>query len=407
MNIDIKGLKEYTRIGGDLVFDNCIRLYLRDGRMDTDLATITQIDGDLIIRGTFNDGWNRNGGFLNLQKVAGNIIIEDQPGVKPDLFKVLTSAGGVYISNIEDNISRGFLKPLETVTGDIDLSGVHGWLLLENLKSVGGDFKIHDCTQSIFTQGDADGVPALVSVGGDFVLKNLPDQYNKFNSLKTVGGDFILDGMPANTFNHGATKLMFDTIQTVGGNFELKNFADGSLYLRFAGLKTVGGDLTLDTVPSDMMKHTDTRQFMPALTSVSGSLTMQKLIGSMEDNLQIFKALKTVGGDFVVNTVPGVKRFHDGGDGTNCMKLQSIDGDLIITDNPAFKSLNGFQYLTKLGGNVTITGNSSDLGSQSTDAKNIGFCILKEYSNSGVMSPDAVVNIPKTWSTLATCENHF
>jgi len=422
------------QVDGDLVFDGCCSAIWR-GNFFTSLQSVggnfeignlpksyltapalTHIGGDLVFHDIDQGEWMTWGedGFFALESVGGKIVFRNiTGGLGTGSFPVLTTVGGIVYDNVP--VSRGLLSAVTTVNGDFEMTAVKNWILFENLKTVTGNVNIHDCPDKFFSES-SDGMPALETVGGNFILKNLAgDNYLIFTKLATVGGDFVMDNVLANSFNHSSTKLMFDNLTRVGGSFKMVNIESGTLYLRFAGLQRVGKNLTLDSIPSDVFMHGDTREGFPALTAIGGNLTVQNFVGSTSkdggsgtnyDSWRVFKSLKTIGGDFTINNMEGLKRFYDNVDGSLSMDLTSIGGDLVIT-SAAFKSFNGMNHLTRIGGNVVVNNCASSWVTNTSDQSNIGFCLIKEYVDAGVISSTASVSIPMELSTLSACTKRF
>lgn len=390
------------RVGGDLELARLPKCYLR-------MHKLTNIGGSLNIHDVEQGEWMTWGedGFHALETVGGSLILSNiSGGINSGAFPLLkTIKGDLVMNGLGSNVGRGLLEALEKVEGDVDLSAIHGWFHLTNLAEVGGDFRLHDCSDKIFSEG-YDGVTALAKVGGDFVLKNLAkEQFLLFPELAQVGGSFEIDNVHPNSFNYGSTRLMFDRLSSVGENFAIRNISDESdIYLRFAALSSVGGDLVLEEIPSDMFMHGETREGFPALASVGGSLRMSGFLGSMGggyESMRLFKSLKTVRGGFTVENISGAERFHDNEDGSASMQLRSVGGDLVIVSCPDFRSFSGFDNMTSIGGDVVVNQCSGSWGVQTTDNANVGFCLIKEYVRNGIIGGS--VSIPYDLSALSAC----
>ncbi len=394
------------RVGGDIELAHLPKCYLR-------MHNLTYIGGNLYIHDVDQGEWMTwdEDGIHNLETIGGSLILTDiSGGISKNAFKSLkTIKGDLIMRGIGSNISRGFLESLEKVDGNVDMSSVHGWFNLKSLDEVGGDFKLHDCADRIFSEG-YDGVTALVKVGGDFVLKNLEkEQFLLFNELAVVGGSFEIDNVHPGSFNYGSTRLMFDNLSSVGESFALRNISgESEIWLRFEALSSVGGDLVLESVPSDMFMHGETREAFPALTGVGGSLRMSGFLGAMDggyESMRLFKSLKTVRGSFTVENISGAERFYDSSDGGAFMQLRSVGGDLVIASCPDFRSFSGFSDMTSIGGDVVVNQCSGSWPVQTSDRADIGFCLIKEYVGSGVIKGS--VSIPYDLSGISGCSVRF
>lgn len=216
--------------------------------------------------------------------------------------------------------------------------------------------------------------------------------------LSKVTGEFILDGTgvsgwPVTFF----ADVQFDSSVVIKNNLAFDNINA----FQFAITGVVHGDLVLENNPwldfawgNEMPEGQRTSGFMK-VSGVEGDLILKDLprFGS---NFSGLEDVKFVGGDLVIDNCA------DGSTGRilydfTLMTIDSIGGDLVITNNAALTSLGGLENLTYIGGDVTITDNGSagtGIPVSGTSADGYpGFCWVKDALDAGVISQDATITI--------------
>lgn len=222
--------------------------------------------------------------------------------------------------------------------------------------------------------------------------------------VSVVEGTFALDG--CGTENEGD---WFDTEGFLNG-IELK----GSLVFRNivnivnpSALKyyeKINGDLVIENCPNFVLA--DWSRVFENIGEVGGNFVMKGCRPSSFDG-NFLKALKRVGGNFDFEDNKGIWSFKNKGD----IELEYIGGDLILAGNENLWSLLGFERLTHLGGNVVVFNNNPKfpITNGNVDGEDcIGYCILKDYSVSGVLSSTAAVKLgsdsePVDFASLKGC----
>lgn len=207
--------------------------------------------------------------------------------------------------------------------------------------------------------------------------------------VAVVEGTFALDG--CGTDSEGD---WFDTEGFLNG-LELKGglvFRDIVNIVNPSGLKyyeKINGDLVIENCPHFVVA--DWSRVFENISEVGGNFVMKGCRPQSFDG-NFMKALKKVGGNFDFEDNKQIWSFKNKGD----VALEYIGGDLILSDNESLWSLLAFDKLTHIGGNVVISNNNPKFPetNKNVDGEDcIGFCLLKDYVTSGVISPAAKVYI--------------
>jgi len=79
------------------------------------------------------------------------------------------------------------------------------------------------------------------------------------------------------------------------------------------------------------------------------------------------------------------------------MPIDSIGGDLVISNNNKLNSLGGLEDLRYVGGDITITNNSNTGTGISLNETTVegypGFCWVKDAKDAGVIKADAIISL--------------
>lgn len=222
--------------------------------------------------------------------------------------------------------------------------------------------------------------------------------------VAAVEGTFTLEG--CGTDNEGD---WFDTEGFLNG-FELKGglvFRDIVNIVNPSALKyyeKINGDLVIEDCPNFVLA--DWSMPFETIGEVSGNLVIKGC--HPKANGAFLKSLKRVGGNFDFEDNTGFWSFKDKGE----IALEYIGGDLILANNESLWSLIGFDRLTHIGGNVVVFNNNPKFPTknQNVDGEDcIGYCLLKDYSVSGVLSPTATIRLgsdsaPVDFASLKGCD---
>lgn len=213
--------------------------------------------------------------------------------------------------------------------------------------------------------------------------------------VAVVKGTFALDGCGTDSEGDWFDTEGFLNGMELKGSIVFRNIVNIVNPSAFEHYEKVCGDLIIENCPKFVLSDWSG---LKAVKEVEGNLVIKGCTSL--SNGDFVKSLKRVGGDFDFENNRNIWSFKNKGE----INLEYIGGDLILVDNPALWSLIGFDKLTHLGGNVVISGNNSKFPAtnRNVDGEDcIGFCLLKDYSLSGVLSPDATVSIKSGDQTIS------
>ena len=226
--VDLSGLNNLKRVGGDLYFNGTLPSF--DG-----LQGLEYVGGDLMFyRIDDADGFSA---LTNLRYVGGELSIVTSTVDSFQGLGQLTSVGGFDLNEStvfsfegltslvqirgdlraesEDRNIRSLrgLESVERITGSLTIMGFNypDFQGLNNLKQIGGNLSITDESGVNLT-----GLESLRAVGGDIMLRGvdvvLIGDLNALSNLQTVGGDFFITGTTAEDLSALAS------LQNVAGN---------------------------------------------------------------------------------------------------------------------------------------------------------------------------------------------
>lgn len=452
--VNPNGFTAYTSIGGDFIIENCPNFVLS---WSHDLANISEIAGDLTIRG----GNNMYGSlFSSLRKVGGTVELSGITGVWSldnnleegyPMMQIEQIGGDLVIKDNTDLWSLAGFESLIHIGGNVVISGNNpklpvssgvvdgddciGLCLIKDLLNKGAisaDATITLATGEDNAPVDIADVPSCnpditarsyVIMGQEQLLEFLAaaDSENKETVYDLfITGDDLEEGSVRDIDNRVAAiegTLTFSDVTMANGAWlstdqfiENINVTGGIVFQNVQasinpnGLKmtSLTGDVVIDNCPNfpaDWDPFTD-------LKEVGGDV---RVIGPIKGfSARFFRALETVGGDFHIE---GVDSFWDFTYGDTPGIIKSVGGDLTIIDCPAFtrdaKGFRGFDSIEHIGGNVTLRNTAVSFPRESSDAV-VGLCIFKHYMETGVISADAIVTVEDSdgivdMSTVTSC----
>ena len=166
----------------------------------------------------------------------------------------------------------------------------------------------------------------------------------------------------------------------------------------------INGDLIIENCPHFVLA--DWSRIFENISEIGGDFVLKGCRPQSFDG-NFMKALKKVGGNFNFEDNDGIWSFKNKGE----VALEYIGGDLVLTNNKNLWSLLGFDSLTHIGGNVVIFNNNAKLPQKNRNVDGedcIGYCLIKDYSVSGVLSPAATVKLgtdaaPVDFASLKGC----
>ena len=361
----LEGLKNLTRVGGDLIIDNT------GNTGDVDFLTslrgldnLTEVGGSLYIHN--QSGLTSLDGLQNLRQIGSELIISGTPSLltTADMSSLLSVGDDIYVQYaplLQDvlclkniKIARGSLfigegfaggpegtglstltglDSLEQVLDDLAITGLprlESLAGLSNLTQVGGN--------TVFAQlpvRSLAGLEALSEIGGSLTFGNENlENLNGLNNLTRIGGDLRLNRNPALQTLNG-----LDNLASVGGMIDIT--ANHSL-------TDLSGFRSLTHLPEDFLIHGNDALVEIGnlgLTTVNGRLSVRA-----NDALQGLNNLSRVGnlrieGNASLTIVEGLNN------------LIGIERDLFILRNPALLNLNGVENLRVVGEDLSIRDN--------------------------------------------------
>ncbi len=220
----------------------------------------------------------------------------------------------------------------------------------------------------------------------------------------TVNGTFTLEGVGTETSSDWFDTEGFLNGMTLKGGIVFRDIVNVVNPSALKYYEKINGDLVIENCPSFVLA--DWSRIFETITEVTGNLVIKGCRPSSFDG-NFLKALKKVGGNFDFEDNSSIWSFKNKGD----VALEYIGGDLILSDNGSLWSLLGFDKLTHIGGNVVVYNNNQKfpLTNSNVDGEDcIGYCLLKDYQVSGVISTTATVKIgsdsaPIDFSALKGC----
>ncbi len=211
--VTLDGLRNLEKISKDLI------VWSSDLKSLDGLENLTSIGGDLYINVTALESFE---GLENLERVGKSLKIY----ITESFISFLTTFKGFSkLKCIEENFE--LLIAGGALYGDVNNLALRSFEGLENLESIGGNFKI-----------TANG-SALNSL----------DSFKGLNGLKTIGGSFELNAVSSSSFSSLRSFEGLENLESIGGNFKIT--ANGSAlnsldsFKGLSGLKIIGGNFEL------------------------------------------------------------------------------------------------------------------------------------------------------------------
>jgi len=204
------------------------------------------------------------------------------------------------------------------------------------------------------------------------------------NRVASVTGILTLDGVGATTLEGLVDVIPCKGSIILTGCSNLENLA-------LSGYDKIGGDLTIENCPKANLSS------LSGITEVAGAIKISGV--NTEFTGAALAALKKIAGNFEVSSCSSLASLEGLG-------INEINGDLIIRDNKSLATLAGIANIGAIKGNVVILDNGN-IPTVSTDTA-VGFCIVREFYNTGVVVSSATIQIgttasPINFSTLANC----
>lgn len=242
--------------------------------------------------------------------------------------------------------------------------------------------------------GDKITVMDLTVKGRDVTTAELQLLNGKIGEIR---GTLTLDGVGSESTGDWLDTNNLIEHADILGSIVLRNIMNIVNPSGFKKFTKINGDLIIENCPN----------FVLNWGVGSGLDAVEEIVGNLEINGQnkmdgnSFYSLKKVGGNVLINGIVSTWQLEKG------MQIQSIGGDLTITNNEVLWSLEGFEKLTYIGGNVVIFDNHTKMPRTNTNVDGhdcIGLCLIKDYKDSGVISPTATIKLGWTGNEVKVDE---
>jgi len=323
-----------------------------------------------------NDTLSDISGILGLKVFNGTLIITGNAILGENVVPLPSDDFG--FGPISVLINDGVLSSSDVILADNHPNAVTDASLI----GVGEDVTIIDYTLTskadvlAFENLDPDGIVNNLTLRGEDI-DNAAAQ-SLVEKITEIQGTLTIDNTSITT-----TENFINKIDCQGG-FSITNNESLTNPNGFKGYTEIGGDLIIEDNSNFVFYSSDA---LTNITRINGTLR----IISQYTMQPFLKSLKYVEGDFDVE-----------GGGTNStfllwdfngMALDSIGGDLILKNNQYLSNFNGLHNLKKIGGDVTITGNSTAIKAFADDNNATSWILFKNYKESGVISSSAVLTL--------------
>ena len=400
----LDGLYGLKHIGGDLL-DNSAKLVSFEG-----LNNLKSIQGNF----TANGGSLKS--FTSLETIGGDFTVSSVGSFEG--LENLNSIGGCltisYISSckgltkintlseLDANKISSFegLENLNTIQSDFIVSSglMSNFSGLLNLHTIGGNFELRTEFSSIAEGGrnsfnnlvSFEGLDNLQNIGGDFIIESNANEYSAFKALKsfnglgklaTIGGDFIINSYSYSKISTGVGGYYgfgyslnalesfegLTNLSEIKGNFEIhseaysSNAKEGNSLCSLKSLK--GLDNLIRIGGNFLISATGNLQTLTSLTFSDGPNNLTTINGDLS-----IKSNMVIGGT-AYETISSMSGFSG---------LETILGDLTIDDINSFSGLDNLKFigkdfpihgadtqgvsnLTTIGGNLTVSGQTSSI----------------------------------------------
>ncbi len=416
------GFDTVVEVKGDLTLKNVKKMGAYA------LSALKKVGGSLTIDGSYDEGTDNFGGQgLKIDEIGGDLVLANNPINTLKGFHDLDRIGGNVIltnnnslptSNDGDRVGYCIIKSyMESgvIGSGATVSITHNGspvdvASLESCGSAGGDEEEGDeeeggnsDAQSLLLDSP-DAVAAWIASAGDSKVV--------VNDL-TLKGELTTDHLSAlvEKISKVEGTLTFEEIGIGGQWLNLSAFiafvdCHGDIVVRntraitqfgWHGKTVLNGSLILDRI-GDLATASWVNEGLCDIVEIKGDLYIN---GTGKIGEHTFRNLEKVGGNLSIIGI-WAGDGHTGKDlGEAGMSLDYIGGDLYLDGFP-LESLGGFDELTHLGGNVIL--NLEHVSATSQDGK-VGYCIFKDYMNSGVMSTSSTIRVngADVTSTLQGC----
>lgn len=337
--VTLEGLRSLKKISKDLIVQTS-NLKSFEG-----LENLTSVEGHLTINVTALESFE---GLENLERVGKSLKIY----ITESFVSFLTSFKGFSkLKCIEENFELSITGGTSFYGDDLALKSFEG---LENLQTIGGDFKINVTDISLDLITSFKGLNGLKTIGGSFELNAhfvsyLSASSSSFSSLRSFEGLENLESIGGNfkiTANGSALNSLdsfkgLSGLKIIGGNFELASLAlKGEVALAslkdFKGLEnlqTISGNFKISCYPTLFAESSNLTFF----TSFSGLENLEN-IGGKKLEISYLNALNNIDALRNIKTledisITGCSNLYDFCALKNVIQNMNSDGKFNITLN--------------------------------------------------------------------------
>ncbi|MCM1501813.1 MAG: fimbrillin family protein [Bacteroidales bacterium] len=345
-----------------------------DASGDTPVMTCTG-SASVRLEGTFEAG----------QKYYFVVAPGEYDGLSLTFANALTEATCTKTANSKVTIERNgnkFLGNFSIAENDWEMPGYRSWTL-ESKEDV-----------DAFVAAVPEGEKIVVL---DLTLKGRGITTTELTALRTriseVRGTLTFDGIGTDNDSDWLDTNNIIESCNCQGSIIFRNIVNIINPKGFRNTVKVDGDLVFDNCPRLVVDDWILGEGLDVIEEISGNLVLRGL-----EKLHGFtlRGLKNVGGNFEISGIGGVWRLNNG------LAVERIGGDLVLQDNRNLKSLHGFENLLHIGGNVVIFNNAAiPMSNGPVEGEDcIGYCLIKDYMEMGVISPSVAVKLGSTGNEI-------
>ncbi|MCF8346059.1 MAG: hypothetical protein K9G38_02515 [Bacteroidales bacterium] len=374
-----------TTIEGNFHIENCGNSEAEQFYDFTSLSGLTHIGGNLVVTG--NEYLNSLGGLETLTAIGGDVTIT-MNGSETDQIPVTGLNNGLPgFCLVKDDLDEGVISAEATIT----LSDYEGTAIdVATLTSCTPPPAFPSFTVS--TQADVDAFEATDTIM-DLTILN----FEAYPYLDALGSkiDVIVGVVTIEGSTDNQATNFFSNVQ-VDSSIIVKNTTNMNIN-NFMFLTEIGGDLILENNPGMGFFWGPDAGFQNVDT-IRGSLIVKN---SRDFGYagNAFSGLKYIGGDFVVDSCGfGADGFTTLYDLKFMTELRTVEGDILWNENPNLNNLGGFQFITEIGGDVTIIDHPTSGGAIQDGVDgfgNPGWCAVKDALDSGVIDAGATIYLQR------------
>lgn len=383
-------------VGGDLTVEDNADITSFAG------AALTSVGGSINITG--NTALTSLAGLDKLTRVGGDVIITDNGDIP-----TLSDETGVGYCIIREYLNMSIVSS----TASVRLGSSSAPLDLSTLPSCDGTLPGEAQSYTITSQAQLETflnagitdetVNNLTITGSDITAETI----NRLSErVYAVEGTLLLENLTwatdPNTESFSTEKFLSAMVHNYvfDGSIVFRNVTGSINPNGFQVIHEIKGDLIFENCPKLLFNNW---HGFESIEKIGGDFQLIAS-GDFFDGNQ-FKSLKEVGGDFIVKDLADGQLYFFNG-----MELETIGGDLVLSNIPNLWGMNGFETLTYIGGDVTVTDyGKMPIKSGIVDGSDcVGLCAIRDLQDNGFLCADAVITISNDgvlvdYSTILSC----